>query len=337
MRLPTAYVKLVERWGESQDTAIEPLPDYAVVYPPVGFLRWSIGSLGNGDDYGYYWPVGREDADPLVALMSHDCRALNPIASSIEGLAQLRTCQDVSAFFRAGAAPENVDEEEPTDFSERLHLDERSPYLLVANGDIALGANDLDRAESLYLKAVEALPEYTAAHYGLVVLYRRRRQIAEAIQWMVEAIRLPLSFRGASFWSSTYLPTDQVNRHDYRRKCLVWLQQARPGQAATVASDPLFQARERLTFAYGVTTNDDYLIYDEAIERYIQQGQAVNAVKLALTYGELMEGETTPFQERYGFTIPGHRQRLLRLFRAANLESRTRFLEASPASSAQRG
>jgi tetratricopeptide (TPR) repeat protein len=217
---------------------------------------------------------------------------------------------------------------EQPDLAQRLSLDGRSPYLLVANADVALAGHDLPRAESLYLRAVEVLPEYTAAHYGLVVLYRRQRRPDQAVRWLLEAIRSPLAFRGASFWAETYLPLEHVNREDYRRKCLLWLQQARPEQAGEWAGDPLFQIRHRLTFAYGVTNNDDYLLYDEAIEAYLQQGRGADAVRLAVVYGELMMSETTPFRERYGFTLTGYRQRLLRLFRAADLERRLPFLEA---------
>jgi hypothetical protein len=338
MHLPATYARLLDRWGTPAEQEVRPVPDYGLVYPPVGFLEWSIGQVGNGDCYGYYWPVGREDRDPVVALMSHDCGALNPIASSIEALARLGTCRDLTALLATGDFPadeedeeddaEEVDgPEEAPDVQGRLGLDDRSPYLNVASADLALSQNDTGRAESLYLKAAEVLPEYTAAHYGLALLNRRLRRPQEAIRWMLEAIRSPLAFRGASFWASTYLPPERVNREDYRRKCLLWLQQARPEQAGAAADDPLFRARHRLTFAYGVEANDDYLIYDEAVEAYVRQGRAVDGIRLAMAYGELMMSETTPFRERCGFTLEGHRQRLLRLYRAAGLESRTRFLE----------
>jgi hypothetical protein len=338
MHIPATYTRLVDRWGTAAEEGFRPLPDYALVYPPVGFLEWQIGQVGNGDCYGYYWPVGREDDDPVVALMSHDCGALNPVASSIEALARLGTCRDVTALLTRGDFPadeedgeddaEEVDgREELPDVQGRLRLDDRSPYLNVANADLALSRNDTNTAESLYLKAVEVLPEYTAAHYGLALLNRRLRRPEEAIRWLLGAIRSPLAFRGASFWDSTYLPPERVNREDYRRKCLLWLQQARPEQAGAAADDPLFQARHLLTFAYGVTANDDYLVYDEAVEAYVRQGRTVDAIRLGMLYGELMMCETTPFRDRYGFTPEGHRQRLLRLFRSAGLESRTRFLE----------
>lgn len=42
------------------------------------------------------------------------------------------------------------------------------------------------------LKAwLDALPEYTAAHFGLGVLYRRQRKTDLAIRQMLDAIRFP--------------------------------------------------------------------------------------------------------------------------------------------------
>lgn len=332
MKMPAAYLKLMKPFGESADVTIRPVPDYALVYPPVGFFRWPICSLGNGDDYGYYWPVGREDADPIVALMSHDCGTLNPISSSTEALAREGTSRELTALMSQGEGQmENSEEDEPErelpTLEDRLRLDDRSPYLLVANADVALARNDVSLAESMYLKAVELLPEYTAAHFGLAMLYRRTRRPAQAISWMLEVIRSPLSFCGASFWADTSLSPDFLNRTDYRRKCLMWLQQTRGEQAPEVEADPLFQARHRLTLAYGVTTNDDYHIYEDAIESYVNQGRITDAVRLTMTYGDLMICETTPFRERYNFTPDGFRQRLKRLFRLGNLDRRLAFLK----------
>ncbi len=336
MRLPESFIKLLDCLGNPDDQRIKPLPERAIVYPPVGFLPWPVCGIGNGDDYGYYWPIGKELEEPIVALMSHDCSALIPIASSIESLARTGACRELKSLLATGAYPnddEPEDEEEGRsdvlDVAEALKLDDRSPFLLVANADIELARNDLRAAESLYQRAIEILPEDTAAHYGMVVLNRRLRRPEEAIKWMLEAIRSPLCFRGASFWADTCLPNENLNRNGYRRKCLDWLQQARAEHLASVADDPLFLARHRLTFASGVAINDDYLVYDDVIEGYVQKGRMTEAIKLAMVYGELMTHETISFQERSGFSLGDHRQSLLRLFREANLASRAQFLEQS--------
>src|SRR5262249_45771234 len=144
---------------------------------------------------------------------------------------------------------EPEDSRERPSFAEQLALDPKSPFYLVANADEAVGQGLLDRAEDLYLQALAILPEYTAAHFGLVTVYRRSRRAHEAARWMLEAIRSPLCFQGASFWVESNLPPDAVNRADYRRKCLHWLRQTKPADAQAIANDPLFQAREKLTFA----------------------------------------------------------------------------------------
>ena len=336
MRLPERFIKLLDELGNPNGQWIEPLPDHAIVYPPVGFLSWPVCAIGNGDDYGFYWPIGKETDEPIVAVMSHDCSALIPIASSIESLVRTGACQDLKSLLATGAYPKDDDPEDEeedrydvSDVAERLKLDDRSPFLLVANADIELTRNHLQAAESLYHRAIEILPEYTAAHYGMAVLYRRLRRPDQAIEWMLEAIRSPLCFRGASFWADTCLPIENLNRNDYRRKCLYWIQQVPSEYSPAVADDPLFLARHRLTFASGVATNDDYLVYDDVIEGYVQRGRTIEAIKLAIVYGELMADETRSFRERSGFSLGDHRQRLLRLFREANLPSRARFLEQS--------
>jgi len=350
MRIPDAYVRLVSDHplhdleppfgfhSPALSAHVWQGPVEHSVYPPVGYFRWDICELGNGDYYGYYWPVGKEDCDPLVAFMSHDCWGLIPMASSIEALARLEPWQrDLTALvtgrrreIEANTLEDDELEENPRErpsFAEQLALDPRSPFYLVANADQAVGQGLLDCAEDLYLQAVALLPEYTAAHFGLVTVYRRSRRPEQAARWMLEAIRSPMCFQGASFWAESNLPPEPVNRADYRRKCLHWLRQTKPADAQAIANDPLFQAREKLTFATGVTTNDDFRIYEQAMEEYVGRNQAPDALRLAMLYGELMMCEATPFRERNGFTKESHQQRLLRLCQSAGLERRARILE----------
>lgn len=55
-------------------------------YPPLGFLPFPGYELGNGDRFGLYWPIGREDQEPLVMETEHDARALCPAFSSLDAL-----------------------------------------------------------------------------------------------------------------------------------------------------------------------------------------------------------------------------------------------------------
>jgi hypothetical protein len=110
---------------------------------------------------------------------------------------------------------------------------------------------------------------------------------------------------------------------------LAWLKQAHPEGQSALAADPIFRARHRLTFMTGVKTNDDYLIYDEIIDAYLTANRPIDALKMAIVYGELMRGETIAFQDRYAFSMGTQRQRIIQLMRAAGLVSRTGFLEAA--------
>src|SRR5688572_18756413 len=58
-------------------------------YPPPGYLPWNRLEVGNGDTYGYYWPIGRESHPPLVCTVMHDAWELFPLATSLESAVRL--------------------------------------------------------------------------------------------------------------------------------------------------------------------------------------------------------------------------------------------------------
>src|SRR5688500_9183108 len=60
-----------------------------VSYPPPGYLPWNRLDVGNGDTYGFYWPIGRESSPPIVCTLVHDAWELFPLASSLESAARL--------------------------------------------------------------------------------------------------------------------------------------------------------------------------------------------------------------------------------------------------------
>jgi hypothetical protein len=340
MRVPQSYLQGQQRltaWLNSRGLAADAParfseegdwlgPVSSLVYPPVGFLQWSnICEVGNGDYFGYYWPLGKESEVPIVCMLSHDCWALIPRASTIEKLALLLPWQRDLIEYRPkqGATSGRT----TLSLAEQLAIDERSPFLLVANADAAFANSEMDKAESLYQRALAILPEYTAAQMGLVYLYRRWRKPQQAAGWMLEALRSPFCFWGASFWAETNLPNGAVNRDDYWRKCLLWLRQTKPFDA--IADDPLYQHRHELRYESGLAENPDYAILVKGMDDYVALGRNLDAVRLAMLYGERMSGETTPFRERNGFSQESHRLRLLKYFKAANLQPRAALLERS--------
>src|SRR5262245_33624700 len=64
-------------------------PSFNGCYPPLGYLPWDVFEVGNGDTYGYYWPVGHEDREPLVCTTEHDVFRVVPIASDLAGCLRL--------------------------------------------------------------------------------------------------------------------------------------------------------------------------------------------------------------------------------------------------------
>lgn len=309
-----------EPWGEG-------------TYPPPGYLPWNRLEVGNGDTFGFYWPIGREDAPPLVCTIEHDAWALRPLATSLAAAVRLHVAAwpdhdeewaELAEDFgvplddaRTRPRRRDVEAERANtgagghtywgiqSADELLHLDPDSPALLLARAAEHRHPQALDEAERSLLRALEILPEYTAAWWELVQLRRRRRApAAEQLEAMVNCITSPLALG----------PADH-------RKCLGWLQRM-PDSADPGNADPVWLRRGRLTFAEGVRENGDYDVLAECIAAYHEQGQPLRAVRLRVRFGEMMEGETGSFRERAGFTMPAHWAALRDDLRRAGLDAR---------------
>lgn len=327
-------------YGERRWSLAESRTTNDVVYPPFGFVAFPVLlglDHGQGDYDGFYWPIGQEDQEPLVARTAHYNFGMIPIASSWEKYRELYPWMKIRDDEETD---EDEEEEEPDEearppyseeaLTERLAKDPGSPYLRTAVADLASAAGDVDRAEALYRQALDRIPEYTAARIGLALLLRRNRRGVEALGSMLKALRSPIPLWGTYWFSDEALITERVNRDDYRRKFLYWIQRTKPSAAGEHAADPLYQARDRLTFATGVKENDDYKVYGELIDAYIARGEPIEAVGLAMVYNELMAGETGSFRERQAETEATQRARLMKTFQAAGLTARAEWLASLP-------
>ncbi|HYR11420.1 MAG TPA: hypothetical protein VEQ60_26800 [Longimicrobium sp.] len=301
-------------------------------YPPPGYLPWNRPEVGNGDTYGFYWPIGREQGPPLVCTIMHDARALVPLASSLAGAVRLHVAaghdHDGEWAELAGDFGVPLDDVQKRPHQtgveagwddvvgghaywgiqsadELLHLDPDSPALLLARAAEHRHPQFLDEAERLLLRALEILPEYTAAWWEFVQIRRRRRAPAAVqIEAMVNCITSPMAFG----------PLD-------RSKCLGWLQRL-PDSADPENPDPVWRRRGELTFAEGVREHRDHEVFAECIQAYHDQGLHLRAVRLRVVLGEMMEGETISFRERAGFTWPAHWAALRDDLRSAGLDAR---------------
>lgn len=238
---------------------------YERPFPPLGFLPFSEGEFGNGDTFGLYWPIGREEEEPLVAETWHDEWRVQPTYSSLQHF--------LLAF-------EQAEDETPAPLE--LSEDPRSPRQCFFEAQKLTSAGDLEGARVLLERSVEVLPEFTDALSALWSLYVRTGRADLAGEIAIRAVISPPSFGLRPF------------------KPLRWLRSARV--PPELRDDPLWKRREAVTLEFGGTKhNENYPLLLEAIEEYLAQQRYERALTLMQTYGEFMSSETTAFQERYGF------------------------------------
>jgi tetratricopeptide (TPR) repeat protein len=194
----------------------------------------------------------------------------------------------------------------PDDFSQLLALDPTSPYYLCAAGDIHLANGEFDSAEQKYRQSLAQLPEYVAAHFGLGVLLRRERRIAEATIHLRMSLIGPIAFYGGSFWSDSSLPGSF--RIDWSRKAIMWLQQSKSVHES-LADDPFVRRIDALKFETGLAENPDMNVLQLIVEEYAAAGSYSEAARIWQLIGERAAMETTSFRERYKLnpTIYGSR------------------------------
>lgn len=238
---------------------------YRAAFPPLGFLPFSEGALGNGDTFGLYWPIGRENCEPIVAETWHDSGQIQPTYSTL------------GTFLTAINNAEDGYPESPS-----LLEDPESPQVLFYSAKEAIKNQDVESAIQFLEKAIVVLPEYTDALSLLWAQYRRVGHTEEALPLAIQAIISPPCFGICP------------------QKVLSWLcsQQASPA----IKHDPIWQIRDQLKLAYGgAKENADYPLLLAAINEYLSQSRFIQAATLMQTYAELMCCETISFQERYGF------------------------------------
>lgn len=319
MKIPDRYLNLSVfgyplNFGDMDTPETWPEAD---VYPPPGFIPTiSLFEVGNGDVTGCYWPVGRENDEPLLCDYYHDAWSLEPQASSLEGLVRLKVaeghCEPGDDDYQAGQEladqlgfdlpTPNEDGELPPEIW--LSLDPDSPAGLKSAAAQSIKAGELEAAAAHLEHALQMLPEYTEALFMLGNLYRRQRRLPEAAQKMLEVLSTPVCF-GAD-----------------REKALQSVKRLRDEDYPELQSDPLWSQRHLLTFATGVKRNDDFNVYEEAITEYLRQGKGIFAVRLRVLVGELMWSETISFRERYGYSMETHRQLLRNEIEQAGLIAR---------------
>jgi hypothetical protein len=330
MQMPTAYdddILNVEGGSYPDGTSTRTIV-YSIVYPPVGFFPFA--GTGNGDYHGFYWPIGREVGPPLVAYSSHDAYALIPEHGDLTAAGRCQLARDEdrkltyefeSVFDAANVARPSIEISDVVavdDHKRLLTLDPDSPFRNCAVADQLIAENKLDDAESHYRKAIELLPEYGAAHFGLGYLLRRTRRQSQASIHLRQSLICPLAFWGGCFWADHILPGSF--RPDWARKALLWLQQLKEPDDS-LRDDPFMQNVPLLTLQTGVAESRDIELSMAMVDDYHSREQFLDAILVWITVGDRAALETTSFRERYGLTARSFGSRLADLFRDAGIET----------------
>jgi tetratricopeptide (TPR) repeat protein len=279
-------------------------PDHFLktIYPPIGFLPWNVLEVGNGDVYGFYWPLGKENTHPLVCTTYHDSYNLSVFASNIEtSIKRLwvnfkfnsdeeddedsiirEELSEIAKVFSIDL--EEVSEVKTESSLDLLKIDSNSPDILLKASQEYIKRNELSKAENCLVRALEIIPEYTQASFELSKLYRRQREEMKALEHMILTCISPICFGGLK----------------PRQQCLQWIKSMNDNIRSLV-SDPFLNFVDSLTFKSGEKFNDDFTIYEQLIEQYIQIGEFRKALSLRVLAAELITIETTAFQERYNW------------------------------------
>lgn len=336
MNLPTIYdddILNVERGDYPDGTPVKTVV-YSMVYPPVGFFPFA--GTGNGDYHGFYWPIGREDTAPMVAYSSHDAYALIPEHGDMTAAGRCQLARDkerelsyefASAFAAAGVPIPSVDVSDVVavdDHQQLLSLDPDSPFRNCAVADQYIGQDKLPAAEEHYRRAVDLLPEYGAAHFGLGYLLRRTRRQTDASIHLRKSLICPLAFWGGCFWADHILPGSF--RNDWARKALLWLQQTKVPDESLL-DDPFITRVHELTLDTGVKKSTDIELLMAMVDEYRQRKQHIDAIYIWIAVGDRAAMETTAFRERYGMTARIFGDRLAELLREAGLENRAMLVD----------
>ncbi|WP_425615099.1 hypothetical protein NA78x_004990 [Anatilimnocola sp. NA78] len=337
MKMPSQYnddlLGLEGQW-QYPDGTDRRVVAHSVVYPPNGFLPFL--DLGTGDYFGYYWPLGKESEEPLVAFSSHYAHSLIPEYSNLSNAAKCKLAKGASrndhefrdVLLAAGLPEPSIDFREivqSEDHGRLLALDPHSPFHHCAYANQLVVRNELEQAEIHYRQAVELLPEYGVAHFGLGYLLRRTRRMPQAAVHLRAALVSPITFWGYSYWRGHALPGDFCN--DWPRKALLWLQQLRE-LPIELRDDPFLARIKELKLTSGQAADDDLPILRQIVDEYITRRQWFDAVMLWTNLGDRASAETTSFRERHRLTARSFAVRLAELLRLAGNEQRALLVES---------
>ncbi len=234
-------------------------------YPPLGFIPVSEAELGNGDYYGLYWPLGKENEEPVVCDMLHDEWSLVLSFSSSKKFVEYLELNDWDRG-------ENDVQEENF-----------APYFYLKAKE-SLSANNVEETIRYLNFAVESFSENCKYWYFLSSQLRRTGEYEKSIEAAVNAF--------VSNWAFG-LPPQNTLRMLQNKMALKLL-----------PNDPIVKRASDLTQSFGgAKENSNYPLLKDSIHEYFDQGENIKGLLLYQNYAYMMYMETSSFQERYHFNI----------------------------------
>lgn len=243
-------------------------------YPPQGFWPIAEGALGNGDQFGLYWPLGREDAPPVVCEMFHDEGRMVFRHSSLDVFAQ---------WLDAGGTEEGDDEGGAP--HEPVVPDAESPLPLIERAQQHVQAAEPALAIGLLEDACSRFPELQRAWAMLAGQQMRLGQHAAAVAAARAAILANWAFG---------IPEPGV---------------LRILRTADSSGDPVLAMAQQMGFGFGgAKTNPDYALMQACIDQCWQAGDTLAALRLSQNRCYALSSETVSFQQREGFDLDSWRR-----------------------------
>lgn len=234
-------------------------------YPPLGFVPLFDAELGNGDYFGLYWPLGKENEEPIVCDMLHDEWALEPSFSSLEKFIEWLSLND----WKRG------DEEV---------VDERLSTVIFTKAKLLYSGSDIESAIELLNKACINFPEVSEYWHALSSQSKRVGDIERSANAALKALN--------SNWVFGF-PAQGVIRS-----------LRSPQFREALNKDPIMQRIDEFELSFGgVKENSIYPIIYECIQEYLNNEQFIDGLMLYQNYGYMMYSETGAFQERYNFDL----------------------------------
>jgi len=263
MEMPIFKIKMMKLPENSDQVTIIPGVGEGV-YPAQGFLMFEEAALGNGDYYGLYWEVGKEEQEPIVCETMHEEEGIiEPRFSSLDKFLKWYEINDY-------------------DWGEIEIEDDDFVWNCLEVGDRYVQQNKPEEAIVYYKKATNSVSEMSTPWYKLAAQQLRMKQDLEAQQSLMNAI---LSNWTLGFPSENAIRLFRQMQFENEFKI-----------------HPLIKHKEGLTFKFG-RKNEDYVILREIIQELKEAQNIRDWFLMEQNYAYRMARETSSFRRKNNFNL----------------------------------